>query len=317
MSWGGNIKLKKLINKKDYKQGVACAILCAILWGVLPVYWKALHPIPPILIIFYRILLVGIFSFALSIKLHKWKGIVEPLKQKGVKSTFFFSGLLITTNWSIYIWAVSMDHIIQTCIGYYIEPLFVCLFGIVIFHEKLDKYKIFALVSATAAVLVMIFYYGEFPVISISLAVTFATYAAIKKRYHLNAVLSLLYETMFLIPFALAFILYMEFTGAGAFTVAHPYQVLLLAFAGVITGVPLMLFSMAANRVKLFTLGLTEYISPSLTLMLGIFLYQEPFDTIQLICFAIIWVGLVIFTIGEFRQSKEEIIQEEKSEVVS
>lgn len=292
-------------NKKEYEQGVACAILCAVLWGFLPVYWKHLHPINPMVILLYRIVLAFGFALILALYLFKWDGIIKPLKEKGILRTFFLAGVIISANWGTFIWAVNNDRVIQTCIGYFIEPLFVCCFGILFFQERMNKYKLAAFIMACAGVCVILIYYHEIPVIALSLAVTFATYAAIKKKYKLNAVLALLYETMLLVPFALAAILYFELTGRGAVAVAEPPQLGLLALAGILTGTPLMLFAMATNRISLITLGITEYISPSITLLLGIFVFREPFDRIQLVTFSIIWVGLVIFTIGEIKENKE------------
>jgi chloramphenicol-sensitive protein RarD len=292
--------------KKEYKQGVAFAILCAVLWGILPVYWKSLEPIDPLLILFYRIILAFGYALILALIFYKWEGIVRPLKEKGVLRTFFLAGILISFNWGLYIWAVSNHHVIQTCIGYYIEPLIVCVFGIFLFKEKLDKYKLTAFLMACAGVAVILVYYHQIPIIAVSLAVSFATYAAIKKKLKLDAVLAMLYETMLLVPVALAVILYYELTGKGAFANAEPAQWGLLALAGILTGTPLILFAMATNRINLITLGVTEYISPSLTLLLGIFVFREPFDKIQLLTFGFIWVGLVIFTIGEMKESKVE-----------
>lgn len=297
--------MELLKKEKEYKQGVAFAILCAVLWGLLPVYWKSLDPINPLVILFYRILLAGGLAFVLALVLHKWKGIIEPLKEKGILRAFFLTGILISTNWGIYIWAVNNDYIIQTCIGYYIEPLFVCLFGVFIFKEKLNKYKLTAILLACLGVLVMLIYYREIPIIALTLAISFASYAAIKKKYKLNAVLALFYETMLLMPIALVIILYLEFTGRGVIATAEPYQWGLLTLAGLVTGIPLMLFAMATNRISMITLGLVEYISPSLTLLLGIFVYREPFDFIQLVTFGIIWIGLAIFTVGEMKDNKE------------
>lgn len=295
----------KLIHKnKEYEQGVAFAILCSVLWGFLPVYWKSLEPINPLLILFYRIVLAFGFALILAVIFYKWEGIIKPLKEKGVLRSFFFAGILISLNWGIYIWAVSSGYIIQTCIGYYIEPLIVCIFGIVLFHEKLNKFKAAAFLLACLGVAVILIYYRQVPVIALTLAVSFASYAAIKKKLKLDAVLALLYETMLLVPPALAVILYYELSGKGAFAHGQPVQIFSLALAGILTGTPLMLFAMAANRISLVTLGITEYISPSITLLLGIFLYKEPFDRIELITFAIIWAGLVIFTAGEIRESR-------------
>ena len=261
-------------------------------------------PINPVVILFYRIVLAFVFSLILALYFYKMEGIIRHLKEKGIIRTFFLAGILVSFNWGTYIWAVSNDHVIQTCIGYYIEPLFVCVFGILFFKERLSKYKLAAFLLACAGVFVILIYYHEVPVIALSLAITFASYAAIKKKYKLDAVLAMLYETMFLVPFAMVAVLYLELTGRGA-AAAEPIQWGLLALAGILTGTPLMLFAMAANRISLITLGITEYISPSITLLLGIFVFKEPFDKIQLITFAMIWVGLAIFTIGEIKENKE------------
>jgi len=253
--------------------------------------------------LFYRIVLASGFALILALHIYKWEGIIKPLKEKGVIRTFFLAGMLISFNWGTYIWAVSNNHVIQTSIGYYIEPLFVCIFGILFFKEKLNGYKLTAFLLACAGVSVILIYYRQVPVIALTLAISFATYAAIKKRYRLDAVLALLYETMFLVPFAVAAILYLELTGKGASS-AEPLQWGLLALAGILTGTPLMLFAMAANRISMITLGITEYISPSITLLIGIYIFKEPFDKIQLITFAAIWVGIVIFTIGEVKENK-------------
>lgn len=288
---------------KESKQGIACAILCAVIWGVLPIYWKSLEPINPVLILFYRIVLAFIFTFILSIGIYKWKGIIEPLKRKGILPAFFLAGILISTNWGIYIWSVSNNFIIQTSIGYYIEPLFVSIFGIMLFHERLNRYKRTALILAGLSVLLLIINFRQVPTIALSLAISFSCYSALKKKFKLEAVLALLYETMFLVPFALAVIFYFELSGKGALAAAEPYQLGLLMLSGILTGIPLLLFAMAANRISLITLGLTEYISPSMALLLGIFLYKEPFDRVQFIAFVIIWLGLAIFTIGELVES--------------
>jgi chloramphenicol-sensitive protein RarD len=315
-SWLHNIRSsydkRKGNSQREYKQGIAFAILCALLWGILPVYWKALHPINPVLILFYRIVLAFIFSFIMAIIFYPWEAILKPLKNKSAIRTFFLAGSLITLNWGIYIWAVSNEQIIQTSIGYYIEPLIVCVFGILFFREKLNRYKLIAVFFASLGVAVILIYHGEIPGIALGLAFTFGTYAAIKKKHRVDAVLALLYETLFLVPVALPVIFYFELTGRGAYANAEPVQWSLLALAGIITGTPLMLFAMAANRINLITLGIIEYISPSIALILGIFVYREPFDMVQLITFGFIWIGLVIFTIGEVMEN--QIIAEKERE---
>ena len=285
--------------EKNYKLGLIAALGCSFLWGILPMYWKLLVPIPSSVIIFYRIFWVGVVTFFAALKLYGWERIKAPLKVKGNKLKFFIAGVIITLNWSIYIWAVNAGFIIQTSIGYYIEPLVVCLFGIIFFKEKITKYNLSAFVLATIGVLVVVIHFGEVPTIAIGLAMTFAIYAALKKLFNVEAILSLLYETMFLVPIALGVIIYLEMTRQGAIGVGEPYQYGLLMLSGLATAIPLGLFAIGANNLPLITLGVTEYLSPSMALILGIFVYNEPFDLVQFISFTIIWIGLVVFTIGE------------------
>ncbi|MEE1038912.1 MAG: EamA family transporter RarD [Eubacterium sp.] len=291
---------------KNYKMGLTAIIGCNLVWGLLPIYWKMLIPIPSSVIIFYRIVLVGLCTFLACLKLYGFERIKEPLKIKGNKIKFFVAGAIIAGNWSIYIWAVNAGHIVQTSVGYYIQPLIVCLFGIVLFKEKLTKYKITALAMAVVGVIVIIVHFGEAPIIALSLAISFAVYGAFKKTFKVEALLSLLYETMFLVPFALAVIIYMEVSGKGAIGVGEPYQYGLLMLAGIMTAVPLGLFASAAKNLPLVTVGVASYISPSMALILGIFLYGEPFDKVQFASFVLIWIGLAVFTYGEKKEMKKE-----------
>ncbi len=301
------------MKNKEYKIGMLCALFSAVTWGFLPIYWQALRPIDSVAIIFYRIIFVALFTFILSLKLYGMEGIKAPLRIKGNKLKFFMAGLLITLNWSIYIAAVNANFVIQTCIGYYIEPIIISVFGVLIFNEKLGNYKRIALAFAGAGVFVMLAYYKEIPIIALSLAVTFALYAVVKKSYKLEAILSLLYETMFLVPAAVGMVVYYEIHGMGAIGIASSFQIFLLLLIGFFTAVPLILFTMGANRITLVSLGIIEYISPSITLLLGIFLFKEAFDSVQFFSFVIIWVGLVFFTYGEYKeQNKKEIIINEK-----
>lgn len=287
-----------------YKKGLIFALACSILWGILPIYWQALRPIESSVIIFYRIFLVGLVCLIVSLKLYGIEEIKKHLSPKGAKFKFFCAGLLITANWSIYIWAVNADMVIQTCVGYYIEPLMVSVFGIIFFKEKLTKYKLAALIMALAGVVVLLIHFMEIPLVALSLAITFATYAAVKKSFNLPSVLSLLYETMFLMIPALAVIIYLEVTGQGAIGVGEPYQYGLLMLCGPITALTLAFFAEAANKVPLVTLGIIEYISPSLALVIGIFVLHEPFDMVQFIAFVIVWIGLVFFTMGEAKENR-------------
>jgi len=291
---------------RQYKIGIIAALTCSVIWGVLPIYWQSLRPIESSVIIFYRIVLVGVVCFVGSMILYGWQGIKAPLKKKGAIKKYFLAGLMITLNWSIYIWAVNSNMVIQTCLGYYIEPLMVSLFGVILFKEQLTKHKTLALVMAGLGVVVILIYFREVPLVALSLALTFSIYAAMKKTFQVEALLSLLYETMLLVPFALCVIIYMEFNGKGALGVGQPYQYGLLLCSGLFTAIPLGLFAVAAKKVTLVTLGQIEYIAPSITLFIGIYLFHEPFDMVQFIVFVLIWIGLAVFTYGEVGRLQKE-----------
>lgn len=292
-------------DRKAYKSGIISALSCSVLWGVLPIYWQSLRPIDSSVIIFYRIVLVAVVCLIGAFVSYDKETVMAPLKDKKTVIRYILAGILITANWSIYIWAVNADMVIQTCIGYYIEPLAVCIFGIVIFKEKLSKYKIIAFALAAAGVVSVIIYFGEVPLIAMSLALTFAVYAALKKNFTMPPILSLLYETVFLMPVALVVVIYLEVTGNGAIGAGEPYKYGLLMLCGFFTAVPLGLFANAANRINLFVLGLLEYVSPTISLVISIYLFKEPFEYIQLIAFAIIWIGLIFFSYGEYVEVKK------------
>ena len=301
-------------SKKNYRQGIISSLICNIWWGIMPIYWQLLRPINSWVIIFYRIVLVAVVCFIAALVVYDKKTIFEPLKDKKTVIRYVLAGILITANWSIYIWAVNANLVIQTCIGYYIEPLAICLFGIILFKDKMSKYKITAFVLAAIGVAAVIIYFKEIPLVALSLAATFSVYAAIKKNFSMPPILSLLYETIFLLPVGLAVVIYIESTGQGALDAVwgtENYKYWLLMLCGLFTAIPLVSFADAANKLNLFTVGLFNYISPTISLIIGIFMFKEPFEPIQLIAFAIIWVGLVFFSYGEYKESKDSEKKEE------
>ncbi len=294
-----------LSERKTYSQGIISAVGSGLVWGVMPIYWQSLKPIDSFLIIFYRIVLVAAVCLIGALIYYDKETIIAPAKDKKLFIKMILAGFMITINWSVYIWAVNANFVIQTCIGYYIEPLVICAFGIVLFKDKLSIYKIIALVMAVFGVAAVILYFGEIPLLALSLAVSFSVYTALKKGINLPPLISLLYETVFLMPFALVLIMYLEITGHGALAVAEPYKFVLLLFCGFCTALPLGLFSNAANKLNMFVLGLLSYISPTISLIIGILVLGEPFEMIQLVAFVIIWIGLGFFSFGEYKEVKE------------
>ena len=285
------------MENNSYKKGLLCVVACQVMWGLLPIYWQSLKPIDSFVIIFYRVILMAVLCYVVSGLQHGFKGILKPLfESKKSLLTYIGAGITITINWSLFIWAVNSGFVIQSSMGYFLEPLVVSAFGVIFYKEKLNKSKKIAMGFAIVGILVMLIGYGEVPYIAVFLALTFAFYAAIKKSVTVAPIQSLLYETILLMPIALGFVIYYETHGIGAFAVADNVTLALLFCCGIATAVPLALFAFAAKKLPLVTLGLVEYISPSISLILGVFLFKEPFDVVQFSAFAFIWVGLVFFT---------------------
>ncbi len=292
---------------RAYKIGLICVLASQLIWGFLPAYWQALVPIPSWIIILYRMTTMFIYSYIAARLRYTKEEIWTPLKEKGAVVRYLIAGALLTANWSIYIWAMTTGHMIQSSIGYYLEPIVICLFGVVIFKEKFTRYNLTAVVFAAVALIVMLIHYGQLPGVALGLAFTWATYSAIKKSSKNPPLVELVYETMFYAVFAVIGILVIETKGIGALSLGVPGKYALMFLSGLVTLIPIALFGSAAKKVSLFIIGLTQYISPSITLLLGIFVYKEPIDRVQLLSFAVIWIGLIFFTYGEYKSHKESL----------
>lgn len=297
----------------DYKIGLICVIGCQVMWGILPIYWQALMPIDSVTIILYRILTMFIYAFIGARFRYSTREILAPLKDRKVRIRYFTAGLLLTANWSIYIWAINSGRVIQTTIGYYIEPLVICIFGIVLFHEKITKYNATAMILALIALIVILCHLGKLPGIALGLALTWAIYSAIKKTADQPILISLVFETMPYAVIALIAIVYLEVNGIGGLSYHVPVKYGMLFLTGLVTVVPVALFGVSAKKVSLFIIGLAQYIGPTLTLLCGIFLFKEGIDKIEIIAFCIIWLGLVFFTIGEFKSHSGSNASEENA----
>ena len=284
----------------DYRIGILCVLACQVFWGFCPIYWQALEPIPSWMIILYRIVTMFVYSYAAARFKFSRAEIWEPLKEGRLRLRCFAAGLVLTANWSIYIWAMTSERVIQASIGYYIEPLVICAVGIIVFGDKLTRYNLTAMIFAAIAILIILLHYRQVPGVALGLAGTWALYSAIKKKSELPVLVALVYETVLYAVIAIIVIVFIETRDIGAISLHVPRQYALVFISGLITLIPVALFSVSAKKVSLLVIGLTQYISPSISLILGIFLFKEPIDKVQIIAFVIIWTGLAIFTAGEF-----------------
>lgn len=277
-------------------KGLLAAILAFVLWGLLPMYWKALKAVPAQEILCHRIVWSCIFSGALLLLIRRTKEVRQAFTSLRHLGQMMLSGILIGGNWLIFIWAVNAGYIVECSLGYYINPLVNVLLGFVVFRDRLRPVQWLAIVFAAAGVLNQLLQFGKLPWIALVLAFSFALYGLARKVMRLGPVSGLFVETTFLTVPAGFFLVSLMVTGQGALGTQGTAINLLLVGCGAATSIPLILFAYGARRLKLATLGLLQYIGPTGMLLLGIFLYNEPFGTPTLITFSLIWTGVVLYS---------------------
>ncbi|MCB2358213.1 EamA family transporter RarD [Clostridium estertheticum] len=284
--------------------GVIYAIAAYTLWGILPLYWKLINSVFAIEILSNRMVWSFVFTIVIIGVTKQWEELKRIAKDKKQMLYIFIASILIAFNWGLYIWAVNSDKILDASLGYYINPLFAVALGVVIFKEKLSFWQGGALFIASIGVIIKTLQYGKIPWISLGLAISFALYGAIKKSIKANSIVGLTLETTMLTPVALAYIAARQFSGVGAFHKEGVVVILLLIGAGVVTAVPLLLFASGARRLPMSVLGFTQYISPTISLLIGTFVYHEGFTAVDLISFSFIWAALAIYSISQMRGVK-------------
>jgi chloramphenicol-sensitive protein RarD len=278
------------------QKGMLYAAGAYIMWGLLPLYLKLLKDIPAIEIMLHRIIWSLVFMLAILTVRRQWRWIGETLMRPKVLAAFAASALLLSTNWFLYIWAVNNDRIIDASLGYFINPLVNVLLGFVVLRERLRPGQWTAVAIAAAGVAWLTWQGGHPPWIGLTLALTFGTYGLLRKIAVLGALEGLSLETMLLFPFALGYLIYLSVAGANHFNTSGDTTEWLLVAAGPITAVPLLLFAAGARRIPLSVLGLLQYLGPSLQLLLGVWIYHEPFSAARLVGFAMIWSALAVYS---------------------
>ena len=286
------------------KRGIAFGVGAYFLWGILPIYWKAIESVDSFEILAHRIvwsmvLLTGIIGIRRS-----WAQI-RRLKASSVVRLLIAGGLL-TVNWATYIWAVNNGHIVESSLGYFINPLLNVALGVIVLRERLDAAQWTAIGVAAAGVSYMAITVGTVPWIALVLATSFATYALLKKQMvALGPFESLTVEIALVLVPAFAFLAILGSKGEGSFGSAGPRITLLLILTGLATALPLLLFGAAATRIPLSTIGLLQYIAPSMQFLIGVVVYGEVIGSDRMVGFILVWTALAIYTIsGLFRRRR-------------
>lgn len=290
-------------------KGVAYAAGAYILWGLFPIYWKNLSGVPALEILSHRIVWSLIFVIVL-LAVQKKTGWVKPtLRNKRTLLIFFITASVLSINWLTYIWGVNAGYIIETSLGYFINPLVSVVLGVIFLRERLRSGQWVAIGIATIGVLYLTINYGSLPWISLTLAFSFATYGLLRKTAPLGAQEGLALETAWMFIPAFIYLLFIERQGTAAFGHIDFKTTILLAFAGIATAVPLILFASGARLIPLSIIGLLQYTAPTIQFLIGIFVYHEEFSQTSFIGFSIIWMALIIFTIEILSHNKKQARQ--------
>ncbi len=279
------------------------ALSTYLIWGVLPLYWNLLARAEANEILAHRIIWSFFFMVVVLMVTKRWQSFKEDCRalwqNKKRGAILLLAAFTISLNWLTYIWAVNHDHVIDTSIGYYINPLMSVLFGIVFFRERISGLKKISLLLAAIGIVLMTYQLGKLPWVAVVLAVSFSVYGALKKQLHLNPFSSITLETLLMMPFAVPYIGILMMSPANHFSLATPDLALYLMGTGVVTAVPLVLFSYGANLLPLNVLGFFQYISPTIGLLLGIFFFHETFGMAQISALGFVWAAIVLFTVAE------------------
>jgi chloramphenicol-sensitive protein RarD len=287
------------MNQTKYR-GYILASLSYIIWGVLPMYWKQLSMCTPLEILAGRIIWSFVFLVIL-VSITRKKGLMIYLKNTKTRNAIILTSLLVSTNWFIFIFSVTTGHVLQASLGYYINPLISIFLGIIILREKINKVQITALLFAFIGVLYMTYTIGEFPWLSLLLATSFGLYGLFKKLFSFDSTLSLLAETIVLLPVSLTYYIYLGLNSNNHFISGDIKLSLLILFSGIATAVPLYLFAEGAKLIPLTSIGFLQYINPTLLLLLGVFMYKEPFANVHKITFTFIWIALLLYSYSIIR----------------
>ncbi len=289
------------IQKRENSIGTWYAIAAYVAWGILPLYWKALKHVPAGEILAYRIIWSFIFLCLFNTVRKRWPEVKKAYSRRANRLSSLLSALIIGSVWFIYIWAMITDHVVEASMGYYINPLISVVLGMIFLKERLTFWQNFAFVLAVLGVAYLTIQYGRFPWIALSLAIGFGLYGLLRKTSRVGSIAGLTAETAILSPLALLFILYLLFQKTTSVVGASITTHLLLLGAGIVTAVPLVWFAKGARRIPLSMIGFFQYLAPTISLLLGIFVFKEPFTTAHLVSFGLIWAALIIFTLSRTR----------------
>lgn len=290
----------------NYRLGILYGLGAYLLWGVLPIYWKLLQHVEAMEILASRFLWSAVFVFLLLLATGKLNIFMQETKaifsRKKTACCMVLAAIMISFNWGIFIWAVEAGRIVETSMGYYISPLMNVLFGVLFLRERLAKLQIAAVSCAAVGIGVIIVHNGGLPWVALTLPLTFAFYGLLKKIIVAQPMTSILLETLLISPLATGYLYYLSINEGTVYQSCDMNTLLLLAGAGAVTATPMLLFTACARKLPLNIVGFLQYISPSISLMIGVLIYGEPFTGTTAAAFGCIWAGLALFIWSQIRR---------------
>ena len=295
---GGAVRGTVEISGASARSGALAALGCYLLWGLVPLYWKRLAAIDSLELIAHRHLWsLALLALLMMVRGEGWSSAVAALSTVRGAARLVLASLLLTTNWLVYVWGVNTGHIVETSLGYFLVPLFSVLAGRFLLHEQLRRVQWIALGLAAVGVGSMVAQAGRVPWITLALAGSWSGYSVLRKQSALGAIPGLAVETVLLAPAALGFLVWRHVEGSGALGRVDAGTHALILSSGVITAIPLLLFAHAAQRIRLSTLGVMQYVAPTLQLALGVWVYHEPLSRTRLYSFLLIWAALALYSV--------------------
>ena len=288
-------------------KGILYGIGAYVLWGFFPIYWKFLHPVPALQVIGHRIGWSFIMLAVYVLITKQWQDFRSVAFKAKTIGMYSIAAVLLSINWLIYVWGVNAGFIVETSLGYFINPLLSVLLGVIFLRERLRPMQWIPVGLAAVGVMYLTFVYGRPPWIALSLAFSFGFYGFVKKLSPLGSLYGLTLETGIVFPVALIYLVVVGVNGTGAFFHAGTLIDLFLIGAGIVTTIPLLMFASAAKQIPLTLVGLLQYIAPTLQFLIGVFVYKEAFDFSHFIGFAIVWVALIFFAVESYIANRTPI----------
>ena len=291
-------------SEQQARDGLISAFIAFFLWGIFPLYFIVVKDVSANEVLAHRIIWAVPFGALIIHLRHQWPEVMAAIKHRRTLRYLTLSAIVITCNWLVYIWAVQFEQINQASLGYYINPLLFALAGVVIFGERLRKAQTAAIILAAIGVIILTIRGGEFPAMALFLGVAFAIYGVIRKQVVVGGMPGLFIETLLLLPFALVYLAWIMLAGEAAFSPDDPRLAGILLLAGPLTVLPLLFFALAARRLNLSTIGMMQFIAPTMQFVIAVS-YGEELTTAHFICFSLIWTAVILFCLDAWRTNRE------------